>query len=939
MEPELTSPATAPPRPASAEGLLGRGAAQRAAGALLDRAGRGTGGVLLIEGEPGSGRSALLCQAVSRAAGRGFTLAAGAADQLGEALPLFALRAALGEPFARRTAGAPDEERPGAAAWWTGQVRAYLAERADAGPVLVCLDDLQWAGPGTLAALRTLPPQLRRRPVAWLLARTTGAGPESDRLFTLLERDGAARLQLGPLPEDAVAALLAGALGAPPAPELLNLARGAAGNPALLAALAGGLAEEQASQGAGDGAGLLPGRLPGRLHSLARRRLDGLSPQARQLLETGAVLGRSFRLEDAAEMLGRRPAALLPFLEEVMTAGVMTAAGNEFSFRQEMLRQAVSELIPRPAAAALQRQYAQILLSQAPALAELDLAVGQLLSSAPRAAADLALRALELTPPADRRALPRGVAAAEALTAAGRLEQAAGLAGGLLAQPLPGAAEDRVRAALAALLCARGQPREAAGQAAAVLARPGLAAAVREHALTARLQALTGLQDERAGAEADAVLAEGGRPGGPAAVAALVARAFVSWEDGQVSGGLELLREAARRDAGSGADARAAQPVLALAAVLADLRQTRQAEELVRAADTPARQGIPAQAVLALLQARLLLAAGRLADAAAAAGSAVTTAEALGAAGYAATARSLLSVIELRRGDLAAAAGQLASRPAGPQLADRYARAAAGLAPALVREARDGPAAVLGQVRDLCGGGQGVLLGDPAAAAWLARTALAAGDPALAAGVAGAARRLASASPGWPALAAAAAHAEGLVRRDAARLAEAVAQHPDRWARASAAEDLGLQHGAQGETRQAIGYLEEALDGYREAGAARDEARVRRRLRQLGIRRRHWSTPADRPATGWDSLTGTEQAVAGLVAEGLNNGQVAARLYISTHTVAHHLRQSFRKLQISSRVELARIVIEQGGQADGDLGQGDGSQRGHGHRGVRPAGA
>ncbi|MGH3286528.1 MAG: helix-turn-helix domain-containing protein [Streptosporangiaceae bacterium] len=56
--------------------------------------------------------------------------------------------------------------------------------------------------------------------------------------------------------------------------------------------------------------------------------------------------------------------------------------------------------------------------------------------------------------------------------------------------------------------------------------------------------------------------------------------------------------------------------------------------------------------------------------------------------------------------------------------------------------------------------------------------------------------------------------------------------------------------------------------------------------------------------TGWSSLTETEQAVAGLVAEGLNNGQVAARMYISTHTVAHHLRQAFRKLGIASRVEL-----------------------------------
>jgi DNA-binding CsgD family transcriptional regulator len=71
---------------------------------------------------------------------------------------------------------------------------------------------------------------------------------------------------------------------------------------------------------------------------------------------------------------------------------------------------------------------------------------------------------------------------------------------------------------------------------------------------------------------------------------------------------------------------------------------------------------------------------------------------------------------------------------------------------------------------------------------------------------------------------------------------------------------------------------------------------VRRRLRQFGIRRRHWAASAPRPVSGWDSLTSTEQAVAGLVAEGLSNGQVAARMYISPHTVAHHLRQTFRKL-------------------------------------------
>jgi len=165
-------------------------------------------------------------------------------------------------------------------------------------------------------------------------------------------------------------------------------------------------------------------------------------------------------------------------------------------------------------------------------------------------------------------------------------------------------------------------------------------------------------------------------------------------------------------------------------------------------------------------------------------------------------------------------------------------------------------------------------------------------------------------NPGFPALAAAAAHSQGLVTCDAGLLAEAAAQHPDSWGRASATEDLAVLLASTAKDH-AIRHLNAALDGYRQTGADRDQARIRRRLRELGVRHRHWSTPATRPVVGWDSLTDTEQAVSRLVAQGLNNNQVAARMYISTHTVAHHLRQAFRKLQIASRVELARIVIEE----------------------------
>ena len=925
-------------RPIGREVLYGRTAEQTMVRDLLGRAERGVGGVVLVDGEPGIGRSLLLRDAIDEAAERGFSLAAGAADQLGQPIPFLALRAALREPSAELITDDPGRDLPTAAAWWTTQIRANLEQRAAAGPVLVCLDDLHWASPATLAALRALPRDLKRHPVAWLLARSSTPQRAADYLFGLLEQDGAERLMLAPLDQDAVAAMLTDAFGAPPDQNLADLAAGAAGNPSLVAELIGGLRDDHAVQVTGGRAVLASARLPRRIHRLTQRRLDGLSQRARHLLVTAAVLGPAFRLEDAAEMLGETPATLLPAVEEAMDAAIMTAAEHVFAFRHQLLRRAVGEMIPRPACKALHRQYGELLLARGESSARaashllqsahpgdpasltgLDTAAVQTLRSAPQTAADLALRALELTPPADPAALSRAVAAAEALAAAGRLDQAAAIAYDLLAKPLPSAAEDRLRCALSSVISARGQARDAGDQAELVLARPQLPDDLRDQALTAHLQALAGLRDELGGPVADGILADPAQHDSHAAAAARLTRAVLIWDRGQISDSLGLLHDAARHGTGISPDARQVQPLLALAAALVDLRQPSEAENILRAADNPALHHIPAQAALSVLRARIHLAAGRLADAVADAQTAVVIAQTLGAHGYAATARSVLSMIELRRGDIAAAAQHIARRPAmSPQFADIYARAETTPAEAQITEARDGPSVALGhlrQFRDDLVDRPGLLLGDPALAAWLARTALAAGDSDLAASAARTAQDLADAHPGFPALAAAAAHSRGLAARDPGLLAAAAARHPDPWSRASAAEDLGVLHGRQGDRDRAIRHLKEALGGYCQVGADRDQARIRRRLRRLGIRRRHWSTPSVRPVAGWHSLTDTEQAVASLVAEGLNNNQVAARMYISTHTVAHHLRQAFRKLSIASRVELTRIVIERA--ADG----------------------
>jgi DNA-binding CsgD family transcriptional regulator len=72
---------------------------------------------------------------------------------------------------------------------------------------------------------------------------------------------------------------------------------------------------------------------------------------------------------------------------------------------------------------------------------------------------------------------------------------------------------------------------------------------------------------------------------------------------------------------------------------------------------------------------------------------------------------------------------------------------------------------------------------------------------------------------------------------------------------------------------------------------------------------RHSRAPG-RSKLGWESLRSSELGIADLVAEGLTNREIAARIFVSPHTVDFHLRQIFRKLSITSRIELTRQVLE-----------------------------
>ena len=153
-------------------------------------------------------------------------------------------------------------------------------------------------------------------------------------------------------------------------------------------------------------------------------------------------------------------------------------------------------------------------------------------------------------------------------------------------------------------------------------------------------------------------------------------------------------------------------------------------------------------------------------------------------------------------------------------------------------------------------------------------------------------------------------HAQGLIERDSAMLTNAAEQlrhSPRHLAVAAAWEDAAealLQDGARD---QGIACLRASIAAWERAGASRDETRVRARLRELGVHRRARVAGAKiRPVTGWGSLTVAENRVARLAAQGRTNKQIAEQLYLSPYTVATHLKHIFTKLEVTSRVELAR---------------------------------
>lgn len=838
-------------------------------------------GVVLVDGAAGTGKTRLLAEVAAVAARRGFDVAT-AQDE-------------LDQPF----------------------LLARLAEREPDGPTLVVLDDLHLAAPGTQAALRALLPASTHEKVVWLLARRSGEG--ADRLFAAAAARGAVRIELRSLPDNVIAELVADLVGGAPDHDLRALASTAQGNPAALIGLFQALREDDQVEVVGEHASLRCDRAPRRTESLLRDRVSSLSGKARHVLQVASVLGPRFEPGDVAEMLASSTAILLPALDEVIAAGVVTSLDDRLAFRHELVWRLVADSVPPPVRRALHREAGEMLLGRGDSavvaaqhllhgaqrgdvrsIDGLVAAAKAVLWNAPDAAAELAVRALELTDQASASLVHRTVIAVRALIAAGKLTAAQALAQDALSRQVPPAPAAKLRHCVAMTTALGAQHAESAEISEALLDEPDLQPELAPWVEITRMMALLGHDRRRAEELAETVVrTHTGLPDDVLATA-LAVLAAIARDTGQPGAALELAREAAQSVTSYDLFA---YPQLLLATLYAGLREFAEADSVVRRARSGPSSVVTKELLTSVVQARILLQAGRIEEAAVEARNALSVAEETGHTALVAPALAVLATVAIHTGDLPAAIEHV-ERCRGHVPVDGiiFSRAYYQWADVLVAYVGFGLDKAMAKLSDEYPGlvTSGLFAEEPRAAGWFVRRAVEAGDERLAKAVVDRVERLAEENPGFRAVAAAAMHARGLFDGDASLLELASQQHRDLWARANAAEDLGVLL-TDSDRAASVKALETALGLYREIGASRDSARVLGRLRKLGRRRR--AAPV-RPASGWSSLDDTERAIANLVAKGQTNRQISTQLFMSPHTVNFHLRKIFRKLGISSRVEL-----------------------------------
>ncbi|GAA0242608.1 ATP-binding protein [Cryptosporangium japonicum] len=347
---------------------------ERAVSACLD----GGTGLVLLEGEPGVGKTRLLEEAAADADRHGVLVLWGRCRE-GDGAPAMwpwlqivegVLDARPGPDRDRGPTGelaqlvrsrgsdAVEPARPveGSQFRLFKQVVDLLARTAARRPVLVLLDDLQWADAASLQLLGYLAEWLPERTLVLgaLREHTVVADPELTRMLAAASRvSGHRRIRLGPLGPDEVAELVRREIGREPAPEVArDVHARTAGNPFFVRELARLLAVG----GAFTAPVFTRGGVPSTVRDVVRDRMRGLGDRTTELLRTAAVVGRDVDLRLLAAVTELDVATCLAALEPVHALGLLTTVpGDPFSvrFAHDLVRESVARDLPQVRAARL----------------------------------------------------------------------------------------------------------------------------------------------------------------------------------------------------------------------------------------------------------------------------------------------------------------------------------------------------------------------------------------------------------------------------------------------------------------------------------------------------------------------------------------------------------------------------------------------------------
>lgn len=342
------------------------------------RAASGDGGVLLIEGEPGIGKTSLLLAARELGGESGMRVLKARATELEREFAFGVVRQML-EPPLRAAGPAGREELLGGSASRARSVLGFesegrhpvdpgfptlhglywlLANLAERQPLLILLDDAQWADPDSLRFIAFLAPRLAEMGALLLIAARPGH-PTSTPLPADSGDPLAESLQPGRLSPEATGDLLADGLGTTPDRELTTACHAATlGNPFLLVALI-----DELLSGGGPAEAVTPADVAGLgprvVVQAVLARLARLAPKSVRLARVLAILGDRTRPLDAAELAGLELREVLAAAAELSRAAVLS--GEELlSFIHPITRNAVYGDIARDERDALHRTAAQL---------------------------------------------------------------------------------------------------------------------------------------------------------------------------------------------------------------------------------------------------------------------------------------------------------------------------------------------------------------------------------------------------------------------------------------------------------------------------------------------------------------------------------------------------------------------------------------------------